>query len=369
MRISLKTFFTILTAVIISGLSPADALKAEIYRFRDTKGSRHYFDARSTKAPAEVESLAATVKRHNGFEDLEQELWAAFPPKSGVEKASLTTVTINSPTGKGSGFFISDRGHVLTNRHVLEGDPEQITRAESELEAVSKIMNDRASWLSHEEDRLKQARINLEKIKESAAAVKNREKRRQALALYDDRLDEYRSWKTRIEQQREEHEKQKEDLRYERYLFKNRAAMAGAASHFTVIARDGRELHAYLVRASETHDLALLKIDGYHTPRLDPADIEIPGQGSEVYAIGGPAGLRDSVSRGVISGLEGGFIKTDAGIYPGNSGGPLVTPEGKAVGVNTFKLLTSKFEGLGFAIPIRTALEEFSAGIGQNHKK
>ena len=46
-------------------------------------------------------------------------------------------------------------------------------------------------------------------------------------------------------------------------------------------------------------------------------------------------------------------------IYPGNSGGPLVTEDGKVLGVNTMKLITEKFEGLGFAITISHVLTEF----------
>jgi len=48
-----------------------------------------------------------------------------------------------------------------------------------------------------------------------------------------------------------------------------------------------------------------------------------------------------------------------ARIYPGNSGGPLVSEEGEVLGVNTFKKLTCQYEGLGFAIPVQAALKEF----------
>jgi serine protease Do len=71
--------------------------------------------------------------------------------------------------------------------------------------------------------------------------------------------------------------------------------------------------------------------------------------------------LRNSVSAGVISGFEGVFVKTNAQIYPGSSGGPLVTAQGRVIGINTFKKLTHKFEGLGFAISIKKALDAFDA--------
>ena len=59
------------------------------------------------------------------------------------------------------------------------------------------------------------------------------------------------------------------------------------------------------------------------------------------------------------SGFEGGFLQTNAQIYPGNSGGPLIAADGWVLGINTFKKLTHKFEGLGFAIPISVAWHEF----------
>ena len=84
-------------------------------------------------------------------------------------------------------------------------------------------------------------------------------------------------------------------------------------------------------------------------------------KGEDVYAIGNPARLKNSVAKGTFSGFEGQFAKTDAKIYPGNSGGPLVSLNGHIIGVNTFKKLTQKFEGLGFALQIEYVLSEFDS--------
>ncbi|NJN46038.1 MAG: trypsin-like serine protease [Candidatus Competibacteraceae bacterium] len=115
-----------------------------------------------------------------------------------------------------------------------------------------------------------------------------------------------------------------------------------------------------MVKFSENHDLALLKLDNYQTPALLAAATHEVGQGVSVYAIGSPIGIRDSVSNGVVSGFADGFIRTDAKIYPGNSGGPLVLENGRVVGINTMVQVTHKFEGLGYAIKIDTALQEFA---------
>lgn len=82
--------------------------------------------------------------------------------------------------------------------------------------------------------------------------------------------------------------------------------------------------------------------------------------GQNVYAIGSPLKLNNSVTSGVVSNNRGDFIQTNAEIYPGNSGGPLVTEDGRVVGINTMKKITNKFEGLGFAIKFSRVRSEFN---------
>ncbi len=139
------------------------------------------------------------------------------------------------------------------------------------------------------------------------------------------------------------------------------ASLAGLNQNFTIYLADNTPLYAYVVEISDNHDLALLKVDGYTTPFLTPGHPFASAQGDPVYAIGNPVKLRNSVTSGVVSGFQGSFVKTNAQIYPGNSGGPLVTAQGRVIGINTFKRLTHKFEGLGFAISITVAMDEFDA--------
>lgn len=89
--------------------------------------------------------------------------------------------------------------------------------------------------------------------------------------------------------------------------------------------------------------------------------------GELAVAIGSPLGkeFSNSVTTGVISaidrtitveGTELTLIQTDAAINPGNSGGALVNTVGEIIGINTAKFIDSDVEGMGFAIPINTAL-------------
>jgi len=85
--------------------------------------------------------------------------------------------------------------------------------------------------------------------------------------------------------------------------------------------------------------------------------------GESVIAIGNPFGLERTVTAGIVSakgrvigsGPYDDFIQTDAIMYPGNNGGPLINMRGEVVGINT--AIISKAQGFGFAIPINMVKE------------
>ena len=76
--------------------------------------------------------------------------------------------------------------------------------------------------------------------------------------------------------------------------------------------------------------------------------------GSVTYGV--ISGLNRIISdTGIGSGVE--LIQTDAAINPGNSGGALVDIQGNLIGVNSVKLVSTGYEGMGFAIPSNTVKE------------
>lgn len=127
---------------------------------------------------------------------------------------------------------------------------------------------------------------------------------------------------------------------------------------------DGHEYPAKLVGSDYTTDVALLKINAVNLPAAKMGTVSglVPGQ--MCVAIGNPLGLQFTVTSGVVSALDrpislngriyAHLIQHSAGIYPGNSGGPLCNIEGQVIGINT--LVQRQAEGIGFAIPIDTAL-------------
>lgn len=132
----------------------------------------------------------------------------------------------------------------------------------------------------------------------------------------------------------------------------------------TLRLRSGREIQATPIRVARHADVALLRPSERLTAPhcLIPAERE-PPVGSELHAAGAPGtmNLAFSLTRGIVSGqreLDGRrVLQTDAPISPGNSGGPLVDPDGAATAIVGSKLSGGRVEGVAFGIPIAAALK------------
>ena len=135
---------------------------------------------------------------------------------------------------------------------------------------------------------------------------------------------------------------------------------------------DSEGYNATVVGYNISSDLAVIKIDAQNLPAIEIADSANLKVGQYVITVGNPGGLEfmDSVTYGVVSGLNRvvsadsdlKLIQTDAAINPGNSGGALVNAKGELVGINSSKIVSEEFEGMGFAIPSNT-VKQICEGI------
>lgn len=130
---------------------------------------------------------------------------------------------------------------------------------------------------------------------------------------------------------------------------------------------DSEAYAATVVGYNISADLAVIKINVSGLNAITITDSNALKVGQYVITVGNPGGLEfmDSVTYGVVSGLnrvvssDSGIelIQTDAAINPGNSGGALVNTKGELVGINSSKIVSEEFEGMGFAIPSNTVVE------------
>ena len=138
-------------------------------------------------------------------------------------------------------------------------------------------------------------------------------------------------------------------------------------STLEVFLADNRQVKAKFIGGDSQDDLAVIKVDLKDLPAAELGDSSKLEVGEMAVAIGNPLGLEfmGSVTAGVISALNRtmniddktlSLIQTDAAINPGNSGGALVNSQGQIIGINSVKISVSGVEGLGFAIPINTAI-------------
>jgi S1-C subfamily serine protease len=146
------------------------------------------------------------------------------------------------------------------------------------------------------------------------------------------------------------------------YLVTNRHVVDDPAAFYTIDTGE-EELKARIIYKDPTHDIAVLKVNGNGHPTLEIADDNNLRIGQDVVGVGNPLGeYVDSVSTGEILALNrkiaardrnslerlSNLIATDAKLYPGDSGGPLLDSSGEVIGVN---VAIAVGDDISFAIP------------------
>ncbi|MFH0785723.1 MAG: trypsin-like peptidase domain-containing protein [Pseudomonadota bacterium] len=255
-----------------------------------------------------------------------------------IEQARNATVSIETPWGTGSGFFVN-KNYIVTNRHVVQFDEKKLA------ELRDNIGKDRR-FFELEQEKIDQWKQQYKRLPQGPS-------RSQLAMIIDQHEGELKKVLPMLEEK--ERRLQKVDRKIQ-------------PSDIKIILADGNSYAANYVLVSPGYDLALMSLFSGDQAFISkpPAGSRLH-QGDKIYAIGSPVGLRDTVTAGIFSGYRAQgkdgqvYLQTDAAINPGNSGGPLIDENGYARGVTT--MILQNTEGIGFAIPIEKVYEEFNSSL------
>lgn len=291
-----------LFAILLVACSPNEsgAPAAAVAGANSHPAARTQTDAAAT----EQQTFEAAPVEGNG---IQFELNQTHKPRNAIEQARNSTLFIDTGFGTGSGFFIDRECTIVTNKHVVLLDSD-------DMRDMRKSRNN----IRYQLDRGVAAREQRHQLTESLAYLD-----KAVEAFYDD----------------------------------------GSAKKILVSLVNGREIEARVLAYSQQFDLAYLHIREQGCAPLPALNDDNLPLGHKVYTIGNPVGLKYSVTSGIVSGTQTyekiDYVQTDAAINPGNSGGPLIDQDGRVVGVNT--MILSGSEGIGFALSIQKVFADLDA--------
>ena len=254
-----------------------------------------------------------------------------------VEAARRATVFIRTAWGLGSGFIIDADCHVVTNRHVVETDAARVT---ANVDHNPEIQAGIASTQQRLRNAISAAQLHRQVL--TGQPGNNLE-----IIELDARIRQMQQALTNLPQQ--------VDADVTRQV--NDADQSG----FSVVLLDGTHYAGLHARLSEGADLAVFQLPANNCPFIVVDRNAALRVSQRVYTIGNPSGLGYTVTAGVVSGMRElngrSYVQTDAPINPGNSGGPLITEQGRVIGINS--LVMRGVQGIGFAIPIDAVFTAF----------
>lgn len=228
------------------------------------------------------------------------------------QRDAFSTNVMEVPLGAGSGIVWDDRGHIITNYHVIR------TANVAQVAILTKVFSDSDS---DSESSPPKRKYSLDSSRISSQVIPFTSMRPVSKIGDDPNI-----------------------TKYKRRVYKAR-----------------------VVGVDPGKDIAVLKIDApvydLHPIQLGSSSLKV---GQTAMAIGNPFGLDHTLTTGIISGIGrevrspigrpiSNTIQTDAAVNPGNSGGPLLNSSGKMIGMNTAIFSpTGASAGIGFAIPVDT---------------
>ena len=291
-------------------------LGAEIYKYKDAQGNWQFTDKPPpTSKKPEISFIDSSLPKLE--KDLSKKLTSKFNPTTAIEKASLSVIQIKTPISFGSGFFISEDGYLITNKHVIR--PELSNQEKIAIDQVEEEIKTEKANLKNFKKSLDTRKKELDTYKKMIRHYRGQLKR-DAKEDYESVLDSYKLQVKNYNEQKKALQTKEKEFKTIKRKTKTAISTASYTRNFEIRLKDNTKLMAELITISKENDLALLKVEKYKTPFLETSKKPAISQGMNVYAIGSPLGETDSITSGVITKIKGNNIITDTTILPGNRG-------------------------------------------------
>ncbi len=290
--------------------------------------------------PKVIVPTAATeqsdVKVETPTDGVATRLQKSHAPRSPIESARNATVFIETKWNtSGSGFIVSADCKVVTNKHVMAYNAEEIRQGLENSPALESKFRDEHYRLTQE--------LQVLRMQYAESVREGGRNSAQSIALAE-----------KISVVSNEIANLGESFRQQIASAADRMASENRNKSYKVSLVDGTSYEISQVSFSETTDLAFFTLPDKNCPFIKRGSSKNLIQGERVFTIGSPSGLTYTVTSGIFSGYrerkDMRYLQTDAPINPGNSGGPLITANGEVIGINTAILRDT--QGIGFAIPI-----------------
>lgn len=258
---------------------------------------------------------------------------------STVEQVRPVIVSVKTPWGRGTGFFIK-KSFIITSKQVVEPDLEKLTALQEQVKLNRQL-------LDFNEEKLINYRARLKKM--GGGSSKDGLK---LLILERERyLVDFKVRQEKDELRLTEQQKTREYPALKIGLY------------------DGSEQSASLVQMSQNYDLALLTVTSVqNSPVLEPSPSgSLLRLGDPIFVFDGSVSPEKSMTTGSFSGYRRVgvrnqmFLQIDAEIPQNKRGGPVLDAAGHVRGIATRTVRDGK--NIGFAIPIERVFDEFAASL------
>lgn len=166
---------------------------AETYKYQDEQGRWQYTDRPRSDLRQPVEIVPLPAAKSRPPQDLNAGLRARFSPKTPVQEATLSTVTIQTAIATGSGFFISTAGHLLTNKHVIQLPEAERAEFQQSFSNAQQELDRRRNRLAWREQELEKFSRDLAQYEASLSTLPEGAGKAAKQTYYRSKLDQYQT--------------------------------------------------------------------------------------------------------------------------------------------------------------------------------